>query len=154
MRPEAISPFVSSQIMRLNVEMRPIFLQEGHIGWSDSKWSRRIHQPPMITVGHPGGRIFPIGLGIGATQAVCAVLSPTRAAGMPPTITVIDPNEIIPGPPGKQPTNMQGADISVTRAAGLPPISTVGHPLTIAKGIAGWGTGVGTGAAGCIGAWQ
>ena len=98
--------------------------------------------------------MFPTGLGIGATHAKCDVLSPTRAAGIPPMITVVDPKEIIPGPPGTQPASRQGAERSVTRAAGLPPIKTVGHPLTIAKGMAGWGVGVGTGAAGCIGAWQ
>ena len=105
-----------------------------------------------MTVGQPGGKTLPTGLGIGATHTVCVVLSPTRAAGMPPMMTVADPIEIIPGPPGTQPINMQGADMSVTRAAGLPPIKTVGHPLMMASGMAGWGTGVGTGAAGCMGA--
>ena len=73
---------------------------------------------------------------------------------MPPIMTVIEPKAIIPGPPGTHPARRQGCVRSVTRAAGLLPIKTVGHPLTIGKGIAGWGTGVGTGAAGCIGAWQ
>lgn len=106
----------------------------------------------MMTVGHPGGRTLPTGLGMGATQTVCVVLSPTRAAGMPPMITVAEPMAIMPGPPGTQPIKVHGADKSVTRAAGLPPIKTVGHPLMIASGMAGCGTGVGTGAAGWIGA--
>jgi hypothetical protein len=81
-------------------------------------------------------------------------MSPTRAAGSPPIITVADPLPIMPGPPGTHPGNVQGAVISVSRAAGAPPIITVGWPLTIANGKAGWGTGVGDGAGGWIGAWQ
>ena len=107
-----------------------------------------------MTVTQPGGKTLPTGLGIGATHTEWAVLSPTLAAGIPPIITVDDPLMIIPGPPGTQPINIHGIVVSVTRAAGLPPIITVGHPLIILSGIAGWGVGVGTGAAGWMGAWQ
>jgi hypothetical protein len=108
-----------------------------------------------MTVGQQGGMIFPVGDGIGATQALCAVMSPARAAGMFEIITELDPLAIIPGPPGTQGTIMQGTDMSLTRAAGMPPIRTVGaQGGMIASGIAGCGTGVGTGAGGWIGAWQ
>jgi len=107
-----------------------------------------------MTVGHPGGRTLPTGLGIGATQEAWAVVSPTRAAGMPPIITVPDPLAIMPGPAGTQLGSEHGADVSVTRAAGLLPIITVDSPLMMASGRAGCGTGVGTGAAGWMGAWQ
>lgn len=96
--------------------------------------------------------MLPTGDGIGATQAACDVMSPTRAAGNEPISTVAEPFATRPGPPGTQPGNMQGAVVLVTVAAGLPPISTVGTPLMIAKGNAGCGTAVGTGAGGCIGA--
>ena len=43
------------------------------------------------TVGAPGGMIVPVGLGIGATQAACVVISPTRAAGIFAMSTVGDP---------------------------------------------------------------
>lgn len=102
----------------------------------------------MMTVGQPGGRIFPTGLGIGATQLVCAVMSLIRAAGMLPIKTVAEPFAIIPGPAGTHPGNMHGRVVSVTRAAGKLPINTVGWPLIIASGSAGCGTGVGTGAGG------
>lgn len=98
--------------------------------------------------------ILPVGLGMGATQLVCAVISPRRAAGILPIITVPEPMEIIPGPAGTQPGNRQGIVVSVKRAAGIPPIITVNSPLIIASGNPGWGTGVGVGAGGCIGAWQ
>ena len=91
----------------------------------------------MSTVGHPGGRIFPTGDGMGATQDKWAVMSPTRAAGKPPIRTVAEPFAIIPGPPGTQLGKVQGLVVSVTRAAALPPINTVGSPLMIAKGSAG-----------------
>jgi hypothetical protein len=45
----------------------------------------------MMTVGHPGGRILPVGLGMGATQLGCIVGSPTRAAGILPISTVAEP---------------------------------------------------------------
>lgn len=73
---------------------------------------------------------------------------------MPPINTLEEPWAIMPGPPGTHPINMQGMVVSVVRAAGLPPIKTVGQPFMIASGIAGCGVGVGTGAAGWIGAWQ
>jgi hypothetical protein len=49
---------------------------------------------------------------------------------------------------------MQGAVWSAILAAGMLPIRTVAAPLMMASGNGGCGTGVGTGAAGCIGAWQ
>ena len=101
-----------------------------------------------MTVGQPGGKIFPTGLGIGATQVGWLVKSPTRAAGNPPIMTVADPLATMPGPPGTQPGSMQGVVVLVKVAAGCPPISTVGTPLMIVRGRAGWGTGVGVGAGG------
>ncbi len=95
-----------------------------------------------------------MGLGIGATQPVWAVMSPTRAAGMFSISTVPDPRAIIPGPLGTQPGSVQGVVVSVSRAAGWPPISTVAAPLMMVNGSAGWAEGVGTGAGGWIGAWQ
>ena len=71
---------------------------------------------------------MPVGLGIGATQVGCEVISPTRAAGRPPIMTVADPIATIPGPPGTQEANTQGTVVLVTCAAGIPPISTVGTP--------------------------
>lgn len=81
-------------------------------------------------------------------------MSLIRAAGMPPMITVADAMVMIPGPAGTQGIIEQGAVMSVSRAAGIFDSMTVGCPLIIARGIGGWGTGVGTGAGGCIGAWQ
>lgn len=91
-----------------------------------------------MTVGQPGGRIWPMGAGIGATHVVCDVMSPTRAAGMFWMSTVTDPLTIIPGPAGIQAASMHGTVMSVTRAAGMPPISTVGAqgPI-IASGMGG-----------------
>ena len=108
--------------------------------------------PPINTVGQPGGRIFPVGAGIGAPQLAWAVVSPTRAAGSTPISTVPDPFTMFPGPPGTQPGNEQGAVIAVTVVAGLLPIKTLGCPLIMANGKGGWGVGVGVGAGGCIGA--
>ena len=109
----------------------------------------------MLTVGHPGGITFPTGAGIGATHDMCAVMSFTRAAGIFPIITVVEPIAIIPGPAGTHDGSMHGVDMSVTRAAGIFPIITVGHPGgIIVSGSPGCGTGVGTGAGGWIGAWQ
>ena len=109
----------------------------------------------MSTVGQHGGMIFPVGIGIGATQLAWAVMSPMRAAGMLQIMTVAEPLEIIPGPAGTQGGGpVHGMVVSATRAAGMLPIITVGAPLTMASGMGGWGTGVGTGAGGWIGAWQ
>lgn len=91
---------------------------------------------------------MPVGIGIGATQLVCKVMSPIRAAGRLPIITVVEATLIIPGPEGTQVGSEQGLVVSVDRAAAAPPINTVGSPLMIASGNAGCGTGVGTGAAG------
>lgn len=110
--------------------------------------------PPIRTVTQPGGMILPVGPGIGATQEGWDVMSPTRAAGRPPTSTAKEPSAIMAGPPGTQPASMQGVVVSETRAAGWPPISTVGVPLMIVCGSGACGCGVGTGAAGWIGAWQ
>ena len=74
--------------------------------------------PPIITVGQPGGRIFPTGDGMGATQVVCAVMSFTRAAGSPPIRTVAEPIATMPGPAGTQDGKTQGVVVLVTRAAG------------------------------------
>lgn len=108
--------------------------------------------PPIMTVGPPGPTICPAGLGIGPTHAGWEVMSVSRAAGNPPIMTVADPFAIMPGPPGTQLGRVHGAVVSVARAAGEPAISTLACPLTIVKGIGGCGTGVGTGAAGWMGA--
>jgi hypothetical protein len=91
----------------------------------------------MSTVGAPGGIIVPVGLGIGATQAACVVMSPTRAAGMFAMRTVGEPCVIRPGPPGTHPGRRHGVVVSVIRAAGWFEISTVGAPEIIASGKAG-----------------
>lgn len=109
----------------------------------------------MRTVGQPGGKIDPEGLGIGATHDECSVGSFTRAAGLLAMRTVGEPMRIIPGPPGTQPGSMHGIVWPVMIAAGMLPINTVGAPGGMSiSGSAGWGTGVGTGAGGWIGAWQ
>ena len=64
--------------------------------------------PPIITVGHPAAIVPP-----------CAVLSPIRAAGLPPIITVDEPFIIVSGGPTQ--THM-----SPTTAAGIFPIKTFG----------------------------
>ena len=69
---------------------------------------------------------MPVGLGMGATQAVCMVMSPTLAAGILPMRTVAEAFMIIPGPPGIQPASMHGRVVSIIRAAGMPPMNTVG----------------------------
>jgi hypothetical protein len=53
-----------------------------------------------MTVAHPGPVIVPAGPGTGPTHAANATMSPTRAAGKFPIITVADPFAMIPGPPG------------------------------------------------------
>jgi hypothetical protein len=109
--------------------------------------------PPIFTVVLQGGMIFPTGDGIGATHDVCAVMSPLRAAGNMSIFTVAEPITIIPGPAGTQLGRVQGPDMSVTRAAGIMSILVVTDPGgMIARGNPGWGTGVGTGAGGWIGA--
>ena len=49
---------------------------------------------------------MPVGPGIGATHAVCAVMSPRRAAGRLLIMTVADPLLMMPGPPGTQVGNI------------------------------------------------
>jgi hypothetical protein len=61
------------------------------------------------------------------------VLSPWRAAGIPPIITVPDPAAIVSGGPVQ-------VHISPTLAAGMPPIITVGQPGGM-MGPPTWGTG-------------
>jgi len=72
----------------------------------------------MITVGQPGGIIFPTGAGIGATQAGCAVKSLTLAAGIPPIMTLLDPMTTVPGPPGTHPGKVHGVVVLPILAAG------------------------------------
>lgn len=92
----------------------------------------------MMTVGAPGGRILPVGLGIGATHDVKATRSPTRAAGLPPIITVIEPIATTPGPPGTHGGTVHGPVMLPTVAAGRLPIMTVGTQLSrIGNGIGG-----------------
>ncbi len=107
---------------------------------------------PIITVGQPGGKIVPFGPGIGATQLECMVMSPTLAAGIPPIMTVKEPMTTFPGPAGTQPAVMHGPVVLPTLAAGCPPIITLKAPMIIGSGRPGCGTGVGTGAGGCMGA--
>ena len=56
-----------------------------------------------MTSDEQGACTFPVGAGIGATQAVCAVMSSFRAAGRDVTRTVNEPISIMPGPAGTQP---------------------------------------------------
>jgi len=124
-------------------------------GAKAAKWPRRTAvQPPIVTVGQPGGSIVPVGEGMGATQATWLVMSPTRAAGSLSIVTVAEPFTIMPGPPGTQDGSVQIVVVSDTRAAGFLPMVTVGEPEMMGRGKAGCGTGVGTRAAGWIGAWQ
>src|SRR6185369_8412566 len=68
---------------------------------------RSITYPPISTVGAPGG----------STAPPPPVVSPTRAAGIPPISTVAEPLMMASAPPP-----------SPRRAAGTPPISTVAAP--------------------------
>lgn len=70
---------------------------------------------------------WPIGAGIGATQALCIVMSDTRAAGILPIKVVKEPIMITPGPPGTHGIIVQSNVMSPTLAAGIPPIITVGQ---------------------------
>src|SRR6266702_4266474 len=100
----------------------------------------------MITVGEQGGRILPVGDGIGATHVAKATMSPARAAGRLPISTVIEPLETRPGPPGMQVGSMHGVVWLVATAAGRLLISTGGTVLSmIGSGIGGCAIGVGTG---------
>lgn len=78
-----------------------------------------------------------MGEGIGAEQAGCAVLSPTRAAGNPLMKTENDPLITIPGPPGTQPARVHGIVRLDRTAAGFLSISTVGTPVIMVSGIGG-----------------
>ena len=91
-----------------------------------------------MTVELPGGRILPVGEGIGATQLACWVKSPTRAAGSLSTNTVDEPCAMIPGPAGTHEGSKHGFDMSVARAAAILSYFTVGEPGgMIASGRAG-----------------
>ncbi len=93
--------------------------------------------------------ILPVGQGIGPTQVGKLTISPSRAAGFPPVITVTDPITTIPGPPGTQLGIVQGLVWLVTTAAGRLLMMTVGTVMSsIGCGIGGCGTGVGVGAGG------
>ena len=83
----------------------------------------------MITFGEPGGRILPVGLGMGATQEAWFTRSPTRAAGRPPMSTVVEPMAMMPGPAGMQDGRRHGSLMDDTTAAGKPLMSTVGTPF-------------------------
>src|SRR4051812_50176544 len=86
----------------------------------------------------------PCGIGIGPTQAANVTMSPARAAGRLPIITVADPFEMRPGPPGTQLGIMQGWLMLVATAAGMLLISTVGTVApTMGSGIGGGGGGAG-----------
>ena len=92
----------------------------------------------MMTVGAPGGRILPVGLGIGATHDEKATMSPTRAAGLLPIITVAEPMATVPGPPGMHGGIVHGPVILPTVAAGRLPIITVGTQFNrMGNGIGG-----------------
>ena len=58
-----------------------------------------MRRQPTITVAQPGPRILPTGAGIGATQDMCLVMSPKRAASLPSIFTVKLPRATSPGPP-------------------------------------------------------
>src|SRR5689334_5994851 len=82
-------------------------------------------------------------------------MSLLRALGMHTIITVAEPIEMTPGPAGTQLGCMHGSVMLPTVAASLPLIFTVvAVTILISYGLAGWAIGVGTGAAGWIGAWQ
>lgn len=96
-----------------------------------------------------------MGMGIGATQVGNETISPALAAGRPPMVTFVEPFATIPGPAGTHPSNEQDLVWSETLAAAIPLMKTVGHPGGIrARGTGGWGTAVGVGAGGWMGAWQ
>src|SRR2546428_5983992 len=100
----------------------------GQTGASASKWrsfTARRHGP-IKTVGHPGGMITPVGLGIGATHEGWAVWSPTRAAGLLLISTVGEPLTMLPGPPGTHVGRRHGLVMLPSTAAGCPPLSTFG----------------------------
>ena len=97
-----------------------------------------------MMVRRPLGQVYPL---FSTALRTRSLLSLTAAAGRPTMCTVIAPITIASGAIGH-------THISVIRAAGSPPIKVVAAALTIISGIAGWATGVGTGAGGWMGAWQ
>lgn len=97
--------------------------------------------------------ILPVGAGIGATHPAWAVMSSLRAAGRPQKNTDDEPMATSPGPLGTHDGSMHGVDMLPTTAACLLLIMIVGmQMLTMVHGWGGWATGVGTGAAGWMGA--
>ena len=93
--------------------------------------------------------IFPVGLGMGATQLANMTMSPMRAAGSMLIKTEDEPFTTTPGAPGTQVGMLHGLVMLVTIAASRLLIFTVGTvAVWIGCGIGGCGTGVGTGAAG------
>ena len=97
--------------------------------------------------------IFPVGLGMGATQPDHKTISPMRAAGRKPIITELEPFATMPGPLGTQVGMVHTLVMLVTTAASRLLIFTVGTvALMMGCGMGGWGTGVGTGAGGWMGA--
>src|SRR5690606_24164986 len=86
-----------------------------------------IAQPPIITVGQPGGRI-------GAPQAD---MSPTRSAGRPWISTVIEPFGNGAGGCGPAGGGIEQVCRSPTTAAGRLPMSTVATPGPVTT--PGWG---------------
>jgi len=74
---------------------------------------------------------------MGATQLGCEVMSFTLAAGIPPTMTVVEPIATVAGPPGTQPASVHGVVTLPTCAAGWLPMSTVNAPVIIVTGRAG-----------------
>src|SRR3954468_20442048 len=108
----AVRPTASGESGRLRER------HSGQTGRRASKWRRFKAQPPIMTVVLHGGRILPVGDGMGATQEVCAVMSPIRAAGLFSMSTVIDPMATMPGPAGTHVASTHGWDMSLTRAAG------------------------------------
>lgn len=76
------------------------------------RWAAPCSQPPMITVGAPDTMVPP-----------CAVMSPSRAAGLPESKTVVDPLITVEGGPTH--THML-----LRVAAGSAAMITVGAPGT------------------------
>lgn len=92
---------------------------------------------------------------MGAKHDECKVVSPSRTANFLLIITLAEHPTSIPGPAGEQDGSLQVSVIPIQMAAFLPSTFTFVEPGDmIFNGNAGWGTGVGTGAAGWIGAWQ
>src|SRR5947207_7388259 len=82
-------------------------------------------------------------------------MSPFRAAGMLHIITVKQPSVTMPGPPGTHGGSLHGVVCDVIVApCRLLTMTVAAQLLVIVSMRHEWGTGVGTGAGGWIGAWQ